>query len=519
MPSPDRPPPAGVPPHIDASPANGAPTSLVLPLATLQALWHQSRATASPSTPATRNGRNLNGLLIAHGRLALQTAGLQTQALAGPLRSTPLADAWTPPDPLLGPSEGVCLVVIASAAPRAAISGAAPDAALTLETAEDWLAQHARAWRLVSRALRPVLALFWMSADGAGFLGWRSARGEWSAIAWLELPGSALRRVHMGQSLARLPVTPDLLPGMEANVNEQTGDHDPDLDRYSRPRRALGASVLHTLQYRSTVVIGLGRTGSPLVHSAVRLGMPVLGLDPDVVEPHNLDGDFSPLHEGWTKASALRKQLTPLARPGAAPDLRALDVASPAAGALIAATDGAIVTAVDNSRALLWANAWALALGRVHIVIASGLSGPGGLAEAELRVLLPGEACVLCAGGLAESLERVLAGLSEPHAPRNAPFSEERPGSLRSWSVLAGHHALRALEQVAAGRVRHSLFRRLTEQDDGGLRVEERAVLKPVGGAFGGVECPMCRQLGGAGLRAVSAERLRQLLGAFGNPP
>jgi hypothetical protein len=113
-------------------------------------------------------------------------------------------------------------------------------------------------------------------------------------------------------------------------------------------------------------------------------------------------------------------------------------------------------------------------------------------------------------GGLAEPLARVSESLTESHAPRAAPFSEERPGSLRSWSLLAGHHGLRALEQVAAGRVRHSLFRRLTEQEDGGLRVEERAVLRPVNKPG----CLMCQQLVGAGLRAVSAERLRQLLDA-----
>lgn len=426
------------------------------------------------------------------------------------MRTSPLSDSWTPPDPMQGPREGVCLVVIAPSSNR--------EAAPTLPTAEDWLQHHTPAWRLVSRALRPALALFWMSADGRGFLGWRTPFGDWSVIAWLELPGSGLRRVSMdeGASTWRVPsallpspgITGDGLPPARNTTDSSDPDQDHNLDRYSRQRLALGAPVLHTLQYRSTVVIGLGRTGSPLVHSAVRLGMPVLGLDPDVIELHNLDGEFSPLHEGWTKAAALRNQLTPLARPGAAPDLRALDVASPAAGALIAATDGAIVTCVDNSRALVWANAWALALNRVHIVIASGLSGPGGLAEAELRVLLPGEGCVMCVGGLAEPLARVRESLTESHAPRAAPFSEERPGSLRSWSVQAGHHALRALEQVAADRVRHSLFRRLTEQEDGGLRVEERAALRPAGG----LGCLMCQQLAGAGLRAVSAERLRQLL-------
>ena len=486
---------------LPAAVAEDAPSTLVLPLASLQAMWSHTRG--SPSRHPSED------FVLAHGSLVLQTAGDDILALTGPLYIGPLADAWTPPDPLQGTRDGVCLVVLAPA--RSSL------AAPTLPSAECWLQRHAPAWRLSSRALRPAMTLFWMSDVGEGFLGWRNAAGCWAPIAWLDLPGSGLRRVFMDPSTARPIVAnaPRLFgiqgPHLDQQSMPQTEpDPDTDLDRYSRQRLALGAPVLHKLQHRSTVVIGLGRTGSPLVHSAVRLGMPVLGLDPDVVAPHNLDGDFSPMYEGWSKAAALRKQLTPVARPGATPDLRAIDVASPAAGVLIAATDGAIVTCVDNSRAMLWANAWALALGRVHIVISSGLSGPGGLAETELRILLPSEACVLCAGGLAEPVERVLASLGMPHTPRDAPFSDERPGSLRSWSVLAGHHGLRALEQVAAGRVRHSLFRRLTEQDDGGLRVEERAVLRPVGW----VECTMCRHLGGAGLRAVSVDLLRRLLGS-----
>lgn len=472
---------------------NSAPASLVLPLASLQRLWHD-------------HGSYNNGPLLAHGPLALQSAGLSTQVLVGPLRITPLADSWTPPDPQQGPREGICLIALSPS-----IAQLLPP---TLPAAETWLLNHAPAWRLTCRALRPALALLWMSQDGAGFLGWRSPIGQWSAIAWLDLPGSGMKRVRMWPlDTTGLPPAPSLQPLRQLPTPTDEQIH-PDTDRYSRQRVALGAPVLNTLQTRTTVFIGLGRTGSPLVHSAVRLGMPVLGIDPDVLEAHNLDGDFSPLHEGWTKAAALRKQLTPLARPGANPDLRCLDVASPAAGVLIAACDGAIVTSVDNSRALLWADAWAKALNKVHIIVASGLSGPGGLAEAEIRVLLPSEGCVLCSGGLAEPTDQARESLLRGHAPRAGSFEDERPGSLRSWSVLAGHHALRALEQVAAGRVRHSLFRRLTEQTDGGLRVEELAVHRPAVAP----NCTLCRLLRGAGTQQVNIERLLQALSGGGTP-
>lgn len=465
--------------------ASDAPAALVLPLAALQALW---QAHLQPTS----------GHVFAHAGLVLQGAGLQCFALAGPTITTPLADAWQAPTSLKNPRDGVCLMVLTDAPAQLS--------APSLPTAEDWLNTHAPAWRLACRALRPVLVLLWLSRAGAVFLGWRNPHGEWAGVPRLELPGSGLRRVYM----QRMPeLVRSALPFSEHSADASTpGTPAPDQGRYSRPREALGDGVLHTLQTRTTTFIGLGRTGAPMVHSAVRLGMPVLGLDPDVVEAHNLDGEFSPLLEGWTKASALRKQLTSIARPGADVDLRSLDVASPAAGNLISACDGAIVTSVDNSRALLMSNAWALALNRVHIVVASGLGSPGGLAEAEIRVLLPGEGCVLCVGGLAEPLERVREQLLQPHAPRIVDFRQERPGSLRSWSVLAGHHALRALEQVAAGRIRHSLFRRLTEQADGGLQVQERHVLQPLGQPA----CPMCQALQGAGVRAVTAERLRHVL-------
>lgn len=451
----------------------------------MQTLWQ------TPTTPAS-------GHILAHAGLVLQLAGMQCSALAGPLHTTPLADAWQSPTPLQSAHDGVCLIALTKSADHLP--------APSLTTAENWLIAHAPAWRLACRALRPVLVVLWLSNSGAGFLGWRSQDGEWAGIPWLDLPGSGLRRVRMQREID--PPRSTLISSDNATDIESFKTPRLDQGRYSRVREALGNGVLETLQNRTTIFVGLGRTGAPLLHSAVRMGMPVLGLDPDVVETHSLDSDFSPLLEGWTKAAALSRQFTPFSRPGASVDLRALDVASPAAGALIAACDGPIVSSLDNSRALLWAGAWALALNRVHIIVASGLSGPGGLAEAEIRVILPGEGCVLCVGGLAEPLEQVRGQLLQTHVARAEDFRQERPGSLRSWSVLAGHHALRALEQVATGRIRHSLFRRLTEQADGGLQVQERRTLRPLGRPT----CPLCQAIQGAGTQAVTADRLRLAL-------
>ena len=447
------------------------PVALVLPLAALEDLISVQ---ASRSTP-----------LLAHGLFTLQSQGQgRAVALAGPLGTQPLASLW--PDPRRPPraADGVLLLHLSS--------GEAADTPAD----EAWLLQAAPAWRLATTLLRPALLVLRLGRQGGARVDWRSPQGHWHAVPRLEMPGA--RQRHLGSEIDPAPSTSRLTWSAEDDVDLL----DPS-DRDSRQRGGLGSWAHHRLQHGTLGLVGLGRTGASVATTAVRLGWRVLGLDPDVIEAHNLDADFLPLHEGWPKARALHKSLAPLSRPGTAPDLRALSIASPAAGQLVAHCDLGLLTMVDNLPSLVWASAWALATHRLHVCVATGIDSEGGLAETEIRVLQPGRGCPLCVGGLAEPLPQVLAQLARgeaPHTPQD--FRRQRPGSVRSVSVSAGHLALRALEQVVQGRLRSSLFRRLRETAEGGLQVQEQHVWRAPEG------CPFCGQFHGVGTSQVTHRRV-----------
>ncbi len=462
------------------------PQAVVLPLAALEDLLGPN--IAAPS------------IRLAHGLFVAQPLGDETRAaLAGPLSTAPLNSLWPDPRQPARAADGVLLVHLGDAA-----SWPHP-------TDDAWLLRTAPAWRLATTLLRPALIVLRLDHSCGAQAAWRSVLGAWHPVPLMELPGSRQRRLALPAPGAEVSANaaPDTRPGMLPAIADDYGGLSLDLDRNSRQRGGLGTAAHQRLQQGVLGLVGLGRTGSSVASTAVRLGWRVVGLDPDTVQPHNLDADFSPLHEGLPKARALQKSLGPLAWPGAAPDLRALSVASPAAGALTAQCDLGLLTMVDNLPSLVWAAAWALATHKLHVCVATGLDDEGGLAETEIRVLLPGRGCPLCVGGLAAPLAQVRAQLARGEGEGTPEdFRRQRPGSVRSLSVVAGHLALRAMEQVVQGRLRSSLFRRLRESPEGGLDVQDQRVWRAPTG------CPFCRQLQGAGTAQVTLRRLLAALDA-----
>lgn len=403
-------------------------------------------------------------------------------ALAEPLSLQPLSSLW--PDPRRVARSADCVLLLHLR--DGSSVGAGAD--------EYWLLHNAPAWRLATTLLRPALLVLRLDRRQGCTLTWRSPFGHWHPVWRLVLPGSRQRTVEMmpprmapvASVAAQTPpaaVRPPSLPGPAkaldglgvtldvAGIPVQADDRD------SRQRGGLGPAAHARLQQGTLGLVGLGRTGSAVAGSAARLGWRVLGLDPDVLDAHNLDADFVPLHEGWPKARALQKSLHPIARPVVAPDMRALSVDSPAAGALLAHCDLGIITMVDNLPSLVWAAAWALATLQVHVCVATGLDAEGGLAEIEMRLLLPGRGCPVRIGGLAAPLVEVRQQIARGEGPGTPEdYRQQRLGSVRSVSIAAGHPAMRTLEQVVQGRLRHSLFRRLCETAEGGLTVQDQQV-------------------------------------------
>jgi hypothetical protein len=97
---------------------------------------------------------------------------------------------------------------------------------------------------------------------------------------------------------------------------------------------------------------------------------------------------------------------------------------------------------------------------------------------ADVRLVLPGERCLLCLGGLADpdGARRVLASADAEqafHAGRD--WRRERTGSLRSLNHLAASVALRLWEDFVAGRVRASTWTHIEFDPSGRLTVSHPA--------------------------------------------
>lgn len=253
--------------------------------------------------------------------------------------------------------------------------------------------------------------------------------------------------------------------------------------RWSRTAGALGEPAWHRLVSLRYAVVGCGRTGSLIAASLARMGVCQLVLiDPDIVEPHNLDGDgYLPSDVGRPKAEALAGTLGEIN-----PDLTvtpcAESVTSLTALSLLKAADFLLCCA-DNDGAR-WAAGLLAALylkplldlgvgihrapdSPVHPVTRSPLQQTLG---ADIRLVIPGDACLACLGGVANA-DHVAATFrsrtDEESFQAGRNWRRERAGSFRSLNQIATGLGLRLVEDFVAGRVERSAWLRLEYSGDG----------------------------------------------------
>lgn len=452
------------------------PVRLVLPRAYLDgALRDLPRPTPYAARP------------VAHGPLVMQENPWGTELLGGPLQRIAWRQAWAAAPANAPGADGLLLLHVlheGETMPQETGAGVWPQA-------RAWLTEHASGYHLATTALSPALAVLLLSRQGHVFAVWRrNDDAPWQRLDGLDLPGSGMHQLNLGLNAA------------PSNAEEAEPLH----GRYSRLRAALGAPVFQRLIAQPLLQIGLGRTGSPMAHSWVRMGGTLLAIDPDRVELHNLDGDvLLPSHEGLNKSDACVRFLRPLLKPGATIDGRGLSIDSPVMSVLTSRS-AVLSIAVDDDLPRLWANAWALALHKVQLVVANQVRD--GQAEADIKLLTPGTGCQWCVGGFASNTSDLLARLQSTEPSRREDFRDQRQGSLRSWSVATGQLALRLLERLYAGNQNGGLFRQIRERNDGELQVQDH-----IAQAFRSpTHCPFCRTLAGAGSAAVTRNMLVQLL-------
>ncbi|MCA9466381.1 MAG: ThiF family adenylyltransferase [Nitrospira sp.] len=220
------------------------------------------------------------------------------------------------------------------------------------------------------------------------------------------------------------------------------------------------------------VVVGTGRTGSLVATSLVKSGVQHLTLiDPDRIELHNLDAmdSVEETNVGDLKVQAIAQHLkncphlptiTPIAERIEHPIARQ---AIKEADMLICCVDDDVARLIVGTLATRYLKPLLdIGTGIFHDNVHQPHSVPVRRLGADVRLIIPGDGCFWCWGGVARP-EEALRRLRGLHQPR--PWSEERAGSLRSLNSIAAHMGLRMLEDLVAGHLERSAWIRIDQQE------------------------------------------------------
>jgi hypothetical protein len=319
------------------------------------------------------------------------------------------------------------------------------------------------------------------------------------------LIGSGMYRIlahgegHRGSMLASRVFPPSLLS-----------------DAWSRTIGALGGEdIWHRLVRLRVGVIGCSRSGSLAAVALARLGVRDLTLiDPDIVEAHHL-GEMEAVSEsdiGRPKALAVANQVrrilgqsAPFVNPIVA------DLAQPPARIAARACD-VLFLCVDNDAARLLAAILGSLYHKVLVDIGTGIhfieetAGPLGprargsrprarVMGADVRMILPGNGCLLCRGNLAHYAQAVDELCNQPRR-RSLPtdgWRTQRAGSLRSLNELAVASGIQMFQDLVVERIQSSTWLRLEIHEVGRLTVRYPEVVPSTGNL---ARCPLCARSG-----------------------
>jgi ThiF family len=274
--------------------------------------------------------------------------------------------------------------------------------------------------------------------------------------------------------------------------------------RWSRTIGALGGEgIWERLTRLRIAVIGCGRTGSFVAVTLARLGIPRLTLiDPDLIEPHNL-GEMDAVTDadlGRPKAEALADHLRALIpHPLASPLPVVTALRHPEARVAATACD-VLVCCCDNDAARLTTAVLATLYHRILIDIGSGIffdiptapHQPGHRTMgADVRLIVPGDGCLLCRGHLTDYAQAVTALVTRGTPPPSQfDWHRQRAGSLRTLNQIAAGLAVQMLQDLVAERLRASTWAQLEISDTGRLSVQYPPSLAAMRG------CALCAKAG-----------------------
>jgi hypothetical protein len=310
-----------------------------------------------------------------------------------------------------------------------------------------------------------VILLVGLGRNRQGWRGWITERGVIRPLAGLRIIGPGMVHAVAHRSVDSFDVGDDV--------------------RWSRLRGAVGEPVFGKLRESHVAVIGCSRSGTQAASMFAALGVRGLSLiDPDVIEPHNLDGMLlsAEADVGKKKAIALGKRLVEF-RSDLAIRAAAQPLNSHAAQAALEGVD-LIVTCVDQDGPRLQAAHWAANHLVPHLDIGAGVTqtatGDRQLA-ADVRLLLPRAGCIRCVGGLGD-LDQAEYELHAPYGalPRRPPEpwnARGRLGSLVTLNGLAASAGVQSWLDLLSGSLASSIWHRLRWVEGAGLEVASAMVL------------------------------------------
>ena len=343
------------------------------------------------------------------------------------------------------------------------------------EVIKQWIEQFGpRASQLLTVALVGL---------GEGRQGWAGtvACGERrEPLAGLQIVGPGMIRTDLG--------------------GDQDDDEQPSTTRYSRLDGAIRGPNLAKVRRSHVALFGASRTGSAAAFLFAALGVRKITLiDFDVLEPHHLDCNrgVSEYDIGLPKVKALAKRLLEFRS-----DLAVTVLACRATDApVVDAVRGAdlLVTCVDSDTPRLVAAVLGQRFLKVHLDIGTGVTATennGRQLASDVRLLLPGQGCVCCVGGLADEESARYELLAPPGAlQRGQPvqWNEQRLGSLITLNEMTVSIGVQLWLDLLAGELRTSHWHRLRWQPGGGVQADYASVDADSG-------CTICRP--GAGTAA-----------------
>jgi len=286
-----------------------------------------------------------------------------------------------------------------------------------------------------------------------------------------------------------------VLPSYHATGRRNVGAEPLAEGRWTRSMAALGARAWRRLTGLSYGIIGCGRSGSLLAQSLAGLGVSQMILvDPDAVEEHNL-GEMVEVDAGDVGHGKAEVVAAHLAKAYPWVHVQPI-VASVTANRVLAPLLGCdvLACAADNDGARLAGAALSTLYLKPLLDVGTAILGIGPELHmgSDVRLLVPGDGCLLCLGGLArpqEAQAMLTSASGEQQFREGRNWRTERVGSLRSLNLTATGIGMRLLEDFMAGRRTRSTWLRLEFNREGVPAITEMlAARRP--------DCPLCRRTG-----------------------